>query len=426
LRRTAIAVAAIITISLASPRPAPGQSDRHPRAEAFLRYSVARLLEVQGAYDAALTQYLLAQSHDPGHCGMGTAIARVQARLGRVDEAEATVLRVRARCPRDAEALGTHADVLLSTGRYAELEEVVSDTGRSPYAPLEFLILLCESLIALDRPAEAVSLCRERCRADSLSPVLAFLHARVLLRSGDHEAAAAELLRAERLDPENRAVTVTLGEVLVALGRPEEGARRMERAVARASAGDREHATLARAYADMGAPERAVRHVREALAERGESGELLAALGAAQFSAGDVEGAFDTYERLLERDPDEVVALNFVAYVLAEEDRELDRALEYAERAARLAPTASEVRDTLGWVYYRLGRFEEARGELELAATLDEPSADTEEHLGDTLMALGLVEEARAAWRRALELEPDRESALRRLEAGDETGDPRP
>jgi tetratricopeptide (TPR) repeat protein len=395
--------------------PACGQTGRYAKTEAYLRYSVARLLEVQGMPADALVQYRLARSADPGQCGISTAIARVQADLGRLEEAKATILEATALCPESVEALSVHADILALMGDEAGSEAILSAPARSGSSSTELLASLCETLVAQGRADDAESLYRERCESDSLSPILAFMHARVLMACGRPDDAVGELLRAERLDPENWAVAAALGELLVTVGRPGEGARRLERVVARSGSTDEDYAALARAYCDLGAPERAVALLEARLAERGESPGTLAALGSAQFRAGALDDALSTNERLLVIDPNAVVALNYIAYTLAEEGRDLERAADYAERAAGMAPSEPDVRDTLGWVYFRLGRFGEARRELEAAAALGSPNAVIYEHLGDSLMALGLPDDARHAWQRALEIEPGRPSSVERL-----------
>jgi tetratricopeptide (TPR) repeat protein len=354
-------------------------------------------------------------SLDPGDCAVATAIARVQAALGRTDEALAAIRAARERCPGDAEALALHAEVMASVGDdkgvETELTAAVSDSS-----PADLLALLAESLIAQGRVEEAERMYAERCAADSLSPMLAFLHARVLMKCDRREDAASELLRAERLDPSNQAVAGALGELLLDVGRAQEAVPRLERIVTSADAPEGDVAALSRAYCEVGEPDRAVALVEDAIVERGERPGLLVALGGAHFRRGDIDSAFRAYERVLAADPDAVVALNFVAYSLAENNTDLDRALELAERAARLAPTAPEVLDTLGWVYHRLGRESDARREIEEALALGDESAEVHEHLGDVLHALGLEDEAAAAWRRALEVEPGRGSAAAKLE----------
>lgn len=410
----------VLSLALSLPALSNAGSAGPTPHEAYMRYSVGRLLEVQGLLADALVQYRLVQSMDPGRCGPATAVARVLLALDRPEDAREAIVGARALCPDDSDVLAVHADVLLALGDDAGAESLLAEPARADSSPPELLAALSEALVAQGRAEEAAALYAERCLADSLSPVLAFLHARVLIECGRNDEAVRELERAERLDPDNRAVTATLGRILVNLGRPGEAVPRLERVVAQGGS-EQEYAALARAYGELGLHARAVALLRGAVESGGESPELLAVLGVAQYEAGDAEGAVSTYERLLETDPDSVLALNFVAYTLAELGRNLEHALAYAERAAELDPDSANVRDTLGWVHYRLGHYDAARRELEDAIRLGATQAVVHEHLGDALAALGLLDGARESWRRALEAEPGRPSAAERLQAHPET-----
>ena len=80
---------------------------------------------------------------------------------------------------------------------------------------------------------------------------------------------------------------------------------------------------------------------------------------------------------------------------------------------------AGHILDTLGWVYYRLGRFEEARKAIEEARRLLPEDEVILEHLGDVLTALGKLAAARAAYQESLDLKPDNQAVrdkLQRLE----------
>jgi tetratricopeptide (TPR) repeat protein len=59
------------------------------------------------------------------------------------------------------------------------------------------------------------------------------------------------------------------------------------------------------------------------------------------------------YEQILRLNPDHPIALNNLAYMLADEGRELDQALTYAQRAKQKLPDSPDVADTLGWVYIK-------------------------------------------------------------------------
>ena len=133
---------------------------------------------------------------------------------------------------------------------------------------------------------------------------------------------------------------------------------------------------------------------------------------------GEKASAREIMRRVIAADPDHAEALNFLAYGLADENRELDEALAMAERAVALKP-AGHILDTLGWVYYRLGRFAEARKAIEEARRLLPEDEVILEHLGDVLTALGKLAAARAAYQESLDLKPDNQAVrdkLQRLE----------
>jgi len=129
------------------------------------------------------------------------------------------------------------------------------------------------------------------------------------------------------------------------------------------------------------------------------------------------------HRRIIEQNPDAVTSLNFLAYELADSGENLHEALTLATRARELSPDNPLVRDTLGWTYFRLARYDDAVRELELAVSLGADSAVVLEHLGDAYDALGRTDDARDAWARALKLDPDRNTTLQRLNAGAANGE---
>jgi Flp pilus assembly protein TadD len=85
----------------------------------------------------------------------------------------------------------------------------------------------------------------------------------------------------------------------------------------------------------------------------------------------------------------------------------LDRAQAMLNRAVELRPNDGYVVDSLGWVYFRLGNFENAVEQLERAVELEPGDAVINEHLGDAYWRVGREREARFQWQRALSLEPE-------------------
>ena len=108
------------------------------------------------------------------------------------------------------------------------------------------------------------------------------------------------------------------------------------------------------------------------------------------------------FRRALELNPDQPEVLNYLGYSLVEKQQNLDEALEMIERAVEARPESGFIVDSLGWVLYRLGRYEEAVEHMERAASLMAVDPVVNDHLGDVLWAVGRKTEARFQWKRAL------------------------
>ena len=142
--------------------------------------------------------------------------------------------------------------------------------------------------------------------------------------------------------------------------------------------------------------------------------DVLFLLGSLQDETGDKKAAFKTMEQLLALHPDNYQALNYVGYTLAEENRDLDRAMTLLVRANEIAPNMSYIVDSLAWAYYKAGKIDDALKEIRRAVTLDEHTdASIWEHYGDIAARAGLKDEARTAYQKAMELKPDNAEALR-------------
>mgnify|MGYP000857565171 CR=1 FL=1 len=143
--------------------------------------------------------------------------------------------------------------------------------------------------------------------------------------------------------------------------------------------------------------------VRKALDIDPNDTELLIQLGSIQDRAGQRTEAEKTLRRVLQREPDNATALNNLGYYLAERNARYNDALPLIEKAVSIEPLNGSFLDSLGWVHYKLGRLQEARGHLEKAALYTRRSATVYEHLGDVLRDLGRMQEARRNWEVALE-----------------------
>lgn len=123
-------------------------------------------------------------------------------------------------------------------------------------------------------------------------------------------------------------------------------------------------------------------------------------------------------EQILDEYPDDISALNDLGYLWAEQGKRLDRSLAMIQQALAGDPDNKAYRDSLGWAFYQLGRYAEAKAELEAAAAEEEPDGVILDHLGDVYLKLNEHEKARDAWTRAIErfkqdADADKERATR-------------
>lgn len=117
---------------------------------------------------------------------------------------------------------------------------------------------------------------------------------------------------------------------------------------------------------------------------------------------GERSKAVNAMEEVLKLNFDHPQALNFVAYSLAENVVDLDRAQSLISRALELEPDDGYFLDTQAWIYYQKGQYEQALPLFEQAVNLSAEDVIILEHLADCLVKLGRSEKAQGIYRRAL------------------------
>jgi tetratricopeptide (TPR) repeat protein len=116
--------------------------------------------------------------------------------------------------------------------------------------------------------------------------------------------------------------------------------------------------------------------------------------------------AFKAFQKIIEIDTTNSVALNYVGYTYAEQNDSLEYALQLINKALLIEENNGHYIDSRAWVFYKMERYEEALKELKKAAGIIE-DAVIFEHLGDVYLKLDDIEKARDAYEKALEHEPE-------------------
>jgi tetratricopeptide (TPR) repeat protein len=204
----------------------------------------------------------------------------------------------------------------------------------------------------------------------------------------------------------------------------------------------------------LGKTKEATDHLQSIIAEHPKDIEALTALGNIQRARKKFAEAVDTYSRVLdlspktdksqwvlyyyrgianerrknwaaaeadlkkalELNPDQPLVLNYLGYSWVDQGVNLDEAFKMLRRAVDLRSRDGYIVDSLGWAYYRLGRYEEAVRELEKAIDLKPSDPVINDHLGDAYWRVGRKLEARFQWNHARDMNPDPEDLPKILE----------
>jgi len=170
---------------------------------------------------------------------------------------------------------------------------------------------------------------------------------------------------------------------------------------------------LAIALREAKHPQQAVITFEEALNEAQDDDRILNArfyfdYGAASDQAGFYEKAADLLKKSIALDPANAAeAYNYIGFMWAEHNLHLDEAEEMVGRALQLEPNNGAYLDSLGWVYYRKGKYEEALNALLRALpnlTRDDPIVF--DHIGDAYAKLNRIAQALEFWQKAIALDP--------------------
>jgi tetratricopeptide (TPR) repeat protein len=140
--------------------------------------------------------------------------------------------------------------------------------------------------------------------------------------------------------------------------------------------------------------------------------------GATAEQAGLYEKAADLLRKSIALDPANAAeAYNYLGYMWADHNMQLDEAEEMIKRALEIEPNNGSYLDSLGWVEFRKGKFDQALADLLRAAkNIDRADPVVFEHVGDTYLKLDRIQEALESWQKALALDPKNKKLAEKIE----------
>jgi len=171
---------------------------------------------------------------------------------------------------------------------------------------------------------------------------------------------------------------------------------------------------LAKVYLRLGKADDALSVLDDGIATSPENIALLMAIAGIFEGKGEYGKAIDKYEKIIRIKPDDLIAINNLASLLSEyrdDEDSLNRAFKLASSFQDAA--IPQFIDTLGWIYYKQGKYQEANELILKAAEKSPKDVGILFHLGMSYESLNEADNARVQFRRILEIAGDRNFALR-------------
>jgi tetratricopeptide (TPR) repeat protein len=295
-----------------------------------------------------------------------------------------------------------YVNLLAREKRYKEAYREVQVLAASSPNDLDVLEVEADLAFQLKRNSEATAVVAKMERLagedhDSLGRVIS-----VLARHDQKQAAYRVADRRQAAAPGDCDATLLTARARALAGEPQAAITRLRQAIEECPDSLAPRVLLARQYQDL-------QRYKEAEAVWVETAQRYPShigvaldLAYCREQLGDLTGAQQAARDALELHPEEPAVLNFLGYLLADHNRNLEEAEDLITRALAKDPDNGAYIDSMGWVYYRLGRLADARRELERAVHLTRGDPVVHEHLGDVYKDLRLMDLARDQYQKSL------------------------
>lgn len=378
------------------------------------RFLLARLYELQNQLELAESELReLAALSDPPNPNVALQLVAFLKRTNQVTKAQEFVNRLVARYPREPfwpyqlglllKERGEHSAAVAPLERAAELTSAANPA---------VLTDLLETLVKANRARDAIGLF-ERLEPQVAVPAIRAQAAAAYLSTGNREEAVRQLNAAAYDAATQRPADI--GPVVNRLNdslAPAEAEGVLRDVIDRTSgdAAMRMRCALARLLINRRDADKRpeVRSLIDSVRAEVADGSplhlesmLIEALLLDQ--DGQAPAAAQVYERILERDPSNVAALNNLAYMMVESLERPAEAVPYAERAAELLPDNGNILDTLGWAYLKSGNLNLAETTLLEAMRLEPDNVTVLSHVAHLYAQTHRTADARRLYNRVLE-----------------------
>jgi tetratricopeptide (TPR) repeat protein len=397
---------------------------------------LAQTLLSEEKFSEALAVYGKIADLMPDDADVYLRMAQIYREMHQLDHAEENLLKARQYAPGSVEVMYNEAMLYQAQGRYDDAIHVLSDAlngvkGQSAVLPSRrrSLAILYQELGQLykdrqDYPAAIYTYGELGHLGDDEDR-----RARLLIM--DTYRAAKELSKALQAGkealakyPRDPAIRASQALLLGENGQTEDAIKMLRTQLTKTDADRDTYLNIAQVY------ERARRfkeaeeaaHAAEILPGHPRDNEMVwFLLGAIYERQKFYDRAEEEFKKALSVNPKSAAVLNYYGYMLGDLGQRLDEASSLVQRALREEPFNGAYLDSLGWIYYKQNKLDDAESTLRKALERDAHDPTIHSHLGDVYARLGRTEKATAEWEKSLsewrrslpsEVEPDKIAEL--------------
>jgi len=340
--------------------------------------------------------------------GVHAARARVLLRLGRSGEAVVSLQKAVERKPNDQSLRLTYARLLVDIKEYDKAQDEFEKLLQASPGDAELLYTLGLLSLESQRLDDAEKYMMMLIRLDEREGETQYYLGRIYENRKQYDIAIDWYQQVHVGDFQFDA-RLRIADMLGLSGQADEALEHLDAMLK----GSQSNGSLVRIYVAKGELLRLARRYEESMAVYNTALDIVPGnndLLYARALVAERLGLIDQLEAdlnfILKTEPDNAHALNALGFTLADQTDRYEEAHGYLKRAIEIMPDDPAIIDSMGWVQYRLGNYDEAIRLLRKALSRFDDS-EIAAHLGEVLWVTGQQEEARGIWKKALKKSPD-------------------
>ena len=376
------------------------------------RYNLGRAHAARGEYEQARQQFQKAIEIRPDYILARLALAQLQVSRGEFDAALKTAEAILAIDKGNVNARLIESAALMGQKKFGDSRVMLDAMLKvNPGSP-DVLFQLGVVNLAENKFKDAEEAFR---RAYQLNPansrgLMGIVETNMAQNKTDE---ALKILQAESDKSPNRSdLLLAMGNTAVRAGKYDFAIQTFTRLLGQTEKGSRQgdiHLRIGETYRRKGDVNASIQELQKARETLPDNIVVLKTLALVLDGAQRKPEARKVYEATLKLDPNDGVALNNLAFLLAETGGDLDDALTKAQRAKQLLPSLYEISDTLGWIYLKKNLADQAIDVFK-DLVIKEPNHSTYHyHLGIAYSQKGDKTQALVQLREALKYNPTKD-----------------